>query len=50
MLASTVSPKSTITNLVTYLEFITPLATSQSQADAIYFDLSSTFNLVPPLQ
>jgi hypothetical protein len=31
--------KSVITNLVTYLEFITPLVTSQAQADAIYFDL-----------
>jgi hypothetical protein len=39
--------KSTITNLVTYLEFITPLVTSQGQADVIYFDLSSAFDLVP---
>jgi hypothetical protein len=33
--------------LVTYLEFITPLVTSQGQADAIYFDPSSAFDLVP---
>jgi hypothetical protein len=39
--------KSTITNLATYLEFITPLVTSQGQADAIYFDLGSAFDLVP---
>jgi hypothetical protein len=45
--------KSTITNFVTYLEFITPLIASQGQADAIYLDLSSAFDLVPhtpPLQ
>jgi hypothetical protein len=41
------SHKSTITNLVTYLGFVTPLVSSQSQADAIYFDLSSAFDLVP---
>jgi hypothetical protein len=39
--------KSTISNLVTCLEFITSLVTSQGQADAIYFDLSSAFDLVP---
>jgi hypothetical protein len=33
--------KSTITNLVTSLDFITPLVSSQCQADAIYFDLVS---------
>jgi hypothetical protein len=39
--------KSTITNLVSYLETISPLVTSQGQADAICFDLSSAFDLVP---
>jgi hypothetical protein len=39
--------KSTITNLVTYLDFITPLVSSRGQVDAIYFDLSSAFDLVP---
>jgi hypothetical protein len=39
--------KSTVTNLVSYLESISPLVTSQGQTDAIYFDLSSAFDLVP---
>jgi hypothetical protein len=39
--------KSTTTNLVTYLDFITPLVGSQPQADTIYFDLTSAFDLVP---
>jgi hypothetical protein len=39
-------PESTVTSLVTYLDFITPLVGSQRQADAIYFDLSSAFDLV----
>jgi hypothetical protein len=39
--------KFTTTNLVTYLNFITPLVSSQRQADAIYFDLTSAFDLVP---
>jgi hypothetical protein len=39
--------KSTITNLATYLDFIAPLVSYQSQADAIYFDLSSALDLVP---
>jgi hypothetical protein len=39
--------KSTATNLVTYLDFISPLVISQRQVDSIYFDLSSAFDLVP---
>jgi hypothetical protein len=39
--------KSIITNLVTYIDVITPLVGSQGQADAIYFDLSSDLSLVP---
>jgi hypothetical protein len=38
--------KSTTTNLVTYLDFIFPLVSSQRQVDSIYFDLSSAFDLV----
>jgi hypothetical protein len=38
--------KSTTTNLVSYLDYISPLICSQCQVDAIYFDLSSTFDPV----
>jgi hypothetical protein len=40
-------PKSITTNFVTYLEFVTALVGSQLQADTIYFDLTSAFDLVP---
>jgi hypothetical protein len=39
--------KSTVTNMVTFLNFLTPVVRGQRQADAIYFDLSSAFDLVP---
>jgi hypothetical protein len=39
--------KSVVTNSVTYLDFVTPLIIYQRQAAAIYFDLSSAFELVP---
>jgi hypothetical protein len=39
--------KSASTNLVTFVDFITPLVCSQGQADAIYFDLSNAFELGP---
>jgi hypothetical protein len=39
--------KSACTNLVSFVDFITPLVCSQRQADAIYFDLSNAFDLVP---
>jgi hypothetical protein len=42
-----IKSKSTITNPVTYLDFTTPLVSCQSQADTIYFDLSSAFDLAP---
>jgi hypothetical protein len=38
--------KSTIANLVTYLDFVTLLGCSQHQVDVIYFDLSSAPDLV----
>jgi hypothetical protein len=38
--------KVTITNLVTYLDFITLLIISEGQVGDIYFDLSSSFDLV----
>jgi hypothetical protein len=37
--------KSASINLVTFVDFITPLVCSQGQADAIYFDLSKAFDL-----
>jgi hypothetical protein len=37
----------TITNLVSYLDYISPLVFSQRQVDAIYFDLSSSIDFVP---
>jgi hypothetical protein len=39
--------KSTRTNLVAYVDFIAPLVGSHRQVDAIYFDLSNAFDLVP---
>jgi hypothetical protein len=39
--------KSTVTNLVTFLDFVTPVVRSQRQADAVYFDLYNAFDLVP---
>jgi hypothetical protein len=38
--------KSASTNLITFVDFITPLICSQRQADVIYFDLSNAFDLV----
>jgi hypothetical protein len=39
--------KSTVTNLVTFLDFMTPVVRCQRQADGVYFDLSNAFDLVP---
>jgi len=39
---------STITNLLTYLDEISPLVASQLPLDTMYFDLSSAFGFVPP--
>jgi hypothetical protein len=38
---------SAITNLISYADFISPLFSFQRQDDAIHFDLSNTFDLVP---
>jgi hypothetical protein len=38
--------KSTVTNLVTFLDCLTPVFRGQRQADAIYFDLSNAFDLL----
>jgi hypothetical protein len=39
--------KSTVTNLVTFDDFLTPVVHGQHQADAIYFDLPNAFDIVP---
>jgi hypothetical protein len=39
--------KSTATNLVTFLDFLTPVVRGLRQGDAIYFDLSNAFDFVP---
>jgi hypothetical protein len=36
-----------VNNLVTFLDFLTPVVRGQHQTDAIYFDLSNAFDLVP---
>jgi hypothetical protein len=41
-----VKMKSTSTNLKTYLDFISPLVSSQRQVDSIYFDFSNAFDFV----
>ena len=41
-----IKSRSTTSNLVNYLDYITPLVSSQRQVDAIYFDFSSAFDLV----
>jgi hypothetical protein len=42
-----VKMKSTTTNLVTYLDFISPLVSSQRQVDSIYYDFSSALEFFP---
>jgi hypothetical protein len=39
--------RSAITNLITYVDFISPLVGSQRQSDAIYFDVSNVFDRFP---
>ena len=38
--------KSTSTNLVSYLDYLSPLVCVQHQVDAVYFDLTSAFDCV----
>jgi hypothetical protein len=37
----------TITNLVTFLDFVTPLVCSQDQVHSVYFDFSNAFDILP---
>ena len=41
--------KSTVTNYITYLDFISPLVGSQHQVDSIHVDLSTAFDIVSQL-
>jgi hypothetical protein len=41
-----IKPRSSTSNLVTYIDYITLSVTSQRHIDAIYFDFSSAFDLV----
>jgi hypothetical protein len=42
-----IKSKSTITNLVTFLDFVTLLVCSQGQVDSIYYDFSNAFDIFP---
>jgi hypothetical protein len=42
-----IKSKSTFTNLVTFLDFVTPLVCSQGQTDTIYFGFSNAFDILP---
>jgi hypothetical protein len=42
-----IKSKSIITNLVTFLDFVSPLVCSQGQVDSIYFDFSNAFDILP---
>jgi hypothetical protein len=42
-----IKSKYTITNLMSHLDYISPLVCSLCQADTIYFDFSSVFDLIP---
>jgi hypothetical protein len=44
---SSTTSKSTVTNLVMLLDFMTTVVCGQRQADSVYFDLSNAFNLDP---
>jgi hypothetical protein len=39
--------KSTVTNLVMFLDFLTPVVHGQRQVDAVYFDLSNASDIIP---
>ncbi|PNF19791.1 hypothetical protein B7P43_G14658 [Cryptotermes secundus] len=41
-----IKSKSTTTNLVTFLDFVSPLVCTQGQVDSIYFDFSNAFDTV----
>jgi hypothetical protein len=42
-----IKSKSTVTSLVTFLDFVTPLVCSQGQTDSIYSDISNAFDIHP---
>jgi hypothetical protein len=42
-----IKSRSPVINLVTFVDFTTPVVRGRRQADAAYFGLSNAFNLVP---
>jgi hypothetical protein len=42
-----IKSKSTVTKLVTFLDFNTPSVCSQGQTDSIYFDFGNAFDILP---
>jgi hypothetical protein len=42
-----IKSKSIVTNLVTFLDFVTPIVCSQGQTDSLYFDFSNGFDILP---
>lgn len=42
-----IKSRSTVTNLVTFLDFTAPLVCSQGQSDSIYFDFTNAFDILP---
>ena len=42
-----IKSKSTVTNLVTFLDFTTPIVRSQGQIDSVFFDFTNAFDILP---
>jgi hypothetical protein len=42
-----IKSESNVTNLVTFLDFVTPIVCLQGQTDLVYFDSSNAFDILP---